>query len=599
MKLLFSMPHIRCNDKFERCLRSLKERTANHDIFLYICNSFGNDRTKSEIENILSTIGFNNYKIDVSKNNFGCSVAWNVGIKYGIDNNFDYIIIANDDMLYSKDWFENCLKWFEKYPKLDCVHPMIVGDIELDEIGFDNLCENTLLPKHEDNFNTGIAFGAMVCKKSLFEKIGLLDENYYPAFYEDIDYAFRMFLNDDCYFITCGDSFIYHFKHSTTGKIYINSENCKKYYYKKWEGKSGEDASSNATLRVVSYINDVKSYESNKRVDKNFKCADSSIIESPIIIEEINSKKKLVYISYLRSDFLDDVVFSGLRYFSDKYDLYYIIPDGADYITRKNRCHFKTRTDWARTASVMKPFDYNTDYDICIVGQLWQESQACYNSFKGKVKFTCCIDGMDNPTTPQVDHDLLIRRETADTKIFVPFACPYDIVYKENTKIPKYFVNFQMSDTYKTRRDFFNKIVQINPENSIITFQPWGKEILGNAPFTPQEDWWNVLEESKAIMNDRGAGGDAFRFWEGMATGNFVVSSRRQIFNDLPSPPNVIWFDDLNELDSIICDLRKVSDDELMVVRKKSKEFVKQHHMPRNRTEKVLLRIEEKINERH
>ena len=120
--------------------------------------------------------------------------------------------------------------------------------------------------------------------------------------------------------------------------------------------------------------------------------------------------------------------------------------------------------------------------------------------------------------------------------------------------------------------------------------QYWGRENFGNCEKTAVEDYWNTLESSKAIVHDRGAGTDAFRFWEAVATGNFVLCSQRNFYqhNNMPIPPNVIFWRDSSKLNNIFDEINNCSFEYIIELRKKSKDFLKKYHTPEARLRRIL-----------
>ncbi len=81
----------------------------------------------------------------------------------------------------------------------------------------------------------------LLIKKELLYKIGMLDENYFPGFFEDIDYSLRA--RKAGYHLVCaGDTFIYHFGSKTFRGEKMNHyeiyKRNKKYFEKKWKIKT-------------------------------------------------------------------------------------------------------------------------------------------------------------------------------------------------------------------------------------------------------------------------------------------------------------------------------------------------------------------------
>lgn len=82
-------------------------------------------------------------------------------------------------------------------------------------------------------------------KKSVFDKIGYIDVNFYPAYYSDNDYA-RRGVNAGLKTCALGNSIYFHFwsrtiKQESGGSTHQYFENNKTYYIIKWQGDFGSE----------------------------------------------------------------------------------------------------------------------------------------------------------------------------------------------------------------------------------------------------------------------------------------------------------------------------------------------------------------------
>lgn len=100
-------------------------------------------------------------------------------------------------------------------------------------------------------------------KKSLFEKVGYVDVNFYPAYFADNDYVRRLLMSDAT-FCTLTNARFFHFWsrtiHQSTGNMNTSKSfnNSKDYYIKKWGGSFGEE-----TLQAPVLIDSRESEESD------------------------------------------------------------------------------------------------------------------------------------------------------------------------------------------------------------------------------------------------------------------------------------------------------------------------------------------------
>ena len=165
------------------------------------------DNGKQEIR---EKIKHPNIIIIESKDNLGVASSWNLLCDL-IYQEHDYAMILNDDIYFGrKDWeIDNLLTNFKK-----------------------------------DFYVTMQDWCAFILPKKTFNKVGKFDEAFYPAYYEDNDYHYRMKLKGCTYYqIPFLNPFVYKASQtiekepSLRDKIEIN----KSLYKKKWGGFPTEE----------------------------------------------------------------------------------------------------------------------------------------------------------------------------------------------------------------------------------------------------------------------------------------------------------------------------------------------------------------------
>lgn len=153
-------------------------------------------------------IDFINSNSDVSiYNDTNClSRAWNKGIKEAVDNDCEYIFIPNLDIVFDDGELDKLISFAESTPEasmwsMHCVNgPIRVFDNDVYEV---------------DHVNSWDNFSCFLIKKDFVSKLsklepkekypGQFDEDIVPAYFEDIDMAYRMHLAGlihYCYFRT-------------------------------------------------------------------------------------------------------------------------------------------------------------------------------------------------------------------------------------------------------------------------------------------------------------------------------------------------------------------------------------------------------------
>lgn len=178
------------------CINSVLKNSINNLKIILVDNEYNNNKLKAFKSR---------EKIDIIKNkkNEGFSKANNLGIDYAIKNNFDYILLLNNDAIIENNLIKNLIE-FSLEKKFKVVQPMIT-DITGEKIwnsgGKINKFFGTFktnykgkefknffyYPKEIDWF-TGCC---CLFQKDVFIETGLLDENFF-AYYEDVDYSMRL-----------------------------------------------------------------------------------------------------------------------------------------------------------------------------------------------------------------------------------------------------------------------------------------------------------------------------------------------------------------------------------------------------------------------
>lgn len=133
-------------------------------------------------------------KVIVNKKNLGFSSTVNRGVSQAEG---DIVVLLNTDVLPEKDFLQPLLKHFEdpKVFAVGCMDKSIEGDtVVLRGRGIGKWQQGFLVhAKGEvDKMDTLWASGgSSAFRKSLWEKLGGLDELYNPFYWEDIDFSYR------------------------------------------------------------------------------------------------------------------------------------------------------------------------------------------------------------------------------------------------------------------------------------------------------------------------------------------------------------------------------------------------------------------------
>ena len=177
--------------------------------------------------------------------NLGFSAGNNIGIKYAIDNGFDYVMLLNQDTIVSQGYLDKLVESIESDNSIAAVQPKLMlypltelinsmGNV-IHYLGFGytyghkmrnvepetriRVTGNRLrVPGFEINYCSG---AACLMRVEILKKIGLFDENLF-IYHEDLELGWRIKLMGYRNFIA-PEAVVYH--------QYEFSRSIKKYYY--------------------------------------------------------------------------------------------------------------------------------------------------------------------------------------------------------------------------------------------------------------------------------------------------------------------------------------------------------------------------------
>jgi GT2 family glycosyltransferase len=151
--------------------------------------------------------------------NLGYSKGNNQGLKYIADKDYEYVGLLNNDILFTPDWLENIFICFDHDPQLGMVSPKGQNGKKFTVDNYLGKYEK-FLKKYKNlmYYTTEPLFCCVVIKKEVIDRIGLMDENFTPAFWEDNDYCFRA-MYAGYSLARSNRSFVFHNHMSTSSEI--------------------------------------------------------------------------------------------------------------------------------------------------------------------------------------------------------------------------------------------------------------------------------------------------------------------------------------------------------------------------------------------
>lgn len=180
------------------CIKSLNKLKYKRNKIVIV----DNDSKDIPIEHLKTS---NNIHLIQLDKNHGYSYANNIGIKYALKNNAEYILLLNNDTIVSSNLLDEFIKIFKKYPKVGALAAKIYYYHDKKKIWFagGQIRKETEFPIHlgfneidNGQFNKivdtpFINGGAFFIKTAVIKKIGFLDDKYFYM-YEDADWTSRI-----------------------------------------------------------------------------------------------------------------------------------------------------------------------------------------------------------------------------------------------------------------------------------------------------------------------------------------------------------------------------------------------------------------------
>ena len=175
------------------CLYSLQKiKYDNYQIIL-----IDNESNPKELKKIKNQ--FDKIITFPDQKNLGFTGANNVGIEYAIKNDFEYVMLINNDTEVEKNFINPLIELLEKNQNFGAAQPLILNYYNRNKVwsagGFLNkFFGYTYVIKSPEGIKKNIDWITGCCfflRTDVIKKIGLLDEKFF-AYYEDVDWSIRI-----------------------------------------------------------------------------------------------------------------------------------------------------------------------------------------------------------------------------------------------------------------------------------------------------------------------------------------------------------------------------------------------------------------------
>jgi len=241
------IPYVNLPDYVIELLYTICTKYSYH---IYLIDNNSNEETKKKLKSLEEreylTIVYN-------ETNIGCASAWNQGIELAIlEHEIDYAVILNNDVLLHKDCVDNMIKVINKYGI-----PFVSGFDVAKECEYPKQILEQRLPDKKFIVDAP-QFSCYALSIKLLDILkereqgveeypGRFDQKFYPAYFEDNDFHYRLKLKHERGVAT-SDALYYHYGSRTikenvdVGEIsdsyYIQN---KQRYIEKWGGEPGKE----------------------------------------------------------------------------------------------------------------------------------------------------------------------------------------------------------------------------------------------------------------------------------------------------------------------------------------------------------------------
>lgn len=206
-----------------------RQKNNNLKVEIIIVDNNSSDDSIKYIED-----NFPEIRIINNERNLGFAEGNNIGIKYALDKEFDFVGLLNQDIIVDENWLEPLIDRLKSSDKIAAVQPKIMHWPEKEKInsygnilhylGFGFTSFNGEREEEVKSYPRVINYAsgaAVIFKSNALRKVGLFDKSFF-MYHEDTDLSLRMKLSGfQIEFVP--DSKVFH--------QYVFSKSIKKFYF--------------------------------------------------------------------------------------------------------------------------------------------------------------------------------------------------------------------------------------------------------------------------------------------------------------------------------------------------------------------------------
>lgn len=198
-KLVYAIVlHYKNADDTINCVNSLQQ-CSYKNLKIVVVENFSQNGSGEKIKCALPDLTI----IEANQNN-GYAGGMNIGARYALQNNADYILLLNNDMLFEPDFIEPLVELSLSDAKIGIVSPKVLymhdknkiycagGEYKPFRCGAVNMYRGMSANIYGNEIReiTSAEGSCLLVKRSVFEKVGFINEDYF-MYFEDLDFSTR------------------------------------------------------------------------------------------------------------------------------------------------------------------------------------------------------------------------------------------------------------------------------------------------------------------------------------------------------------------------------------------------------------------------
>lgn len=246
----------------QKAVASLIKHTDPNLFECLIIDNGSTDDTPTYLKWLVSTHP-QNFRVVTLEKNLGFGGGLNRGFDLISSLQWEYVVVANNDLIFTPKWLENMLETMttSKIPKLGIVGPMsnFAGGSQGMQANYRTIedLDAFATAHHEQNkgrnHEAGVVVGLlMLISRGFFDEVGTFDERFFPGTWEENDLELRGALKGWRYVVD-ESTFIHHFGSKTIATVEASKNQRKNFLVNRdrfrakwtaadspWEGLSRE-----------------------------------------------------------------------------------------------------------------------------------------------------------------------------------------------------------------------------------------------------------------------------------------------------------------------------------------------------------------------